>query len=108
MEMVDWEAFYKWLEGKLTFQAFIVGATLFLMGVAKVMSSQNSQQSQEVKAQPKYRSGQYRYPTPPKKCRCKRCGFVLEMTGEYAGKHCAEIRKCPNCGAEGRIFWRVE
>ena len=46
----------------------------------------------------------YAYPTPPQLCVCRECGFVLEMKGEYAGKHCREI-KCPRCGAR---MWRLK
>jgi len=96
--MVDWEAFYKWLEGKVTFQAFIVGATLFLMGIAKIMmSSQSSQQSQQ--AQPKYRGGQYLYPTLPERCYCHSCGYVWENPPD----HCRNLT-CPKCGSKN--MWR--
>ena len=98
--MVDWESLYKWLEGKLTFQAFIIGATLFLMGIAKMMTGQSGTTA---RASSRRASPKYRYAGPPEKCYCEKCGSEIDMKqyGFY-GKHCSEIR-CPICG--GRM-WR--
>lgn len=49
----------------------------------------------------------YAYATPPQACVCRECGFILEMKGEYEGKHCPEIEVCPNCGAK-YSFWRLK
>ena len=100
--MVDWQGFYKWLEGKLTFQMFIIGATLFLMGVAKLMSQSSSSTVSE--AQPKYKAVTQRFREPPSICYCWDCGRAIEMVGELAGKHCRMIR-CPYCGSTN--VWRA-
>jgi len=39
----------------------------------------------------------YRYPTLPRRCRCVRCGYIVENPG----MHCIDL-KCPMCG--GRMY----
>jgi len=101
--MIDWENLYKWLEGKLTFQAFIVGATLFLMLICKLMISSSSSSSSQKYTQRK--TGGRLYAQPPEVCYCHSCGARIDMKahGLY-GKHCREIT-CPYCGSSN--VWRA-
>ena len=94
---MDWESFYKWLQGKLWFQLFIVGITAGLIIIAKIMMGGSSSQSAQTAKKGRM------YATPPSVCYCHSCGATIQMTGELAGKHCREIT-CPYCGS--RNVWR--
>lgn len=99
---MDWESFYKWLEGKLWFQLFTIGVVLGAMLLAKAMSGGSS----SAKAGSPGRAGRL-YATPPEVCYCSKCGSAIDMRkhGLY-GRHCREIERCPVCGATGYPLWR--
>jgi len=89
----DWTT---WLKEKLKFQIFTIGVVLAALFLSSLFSKKPS---------PSFKG---RYPTPPEKCYCEKCGAEIDMRkyGLY-GKHCREIEICPVCGGGGRPLWRM-
>jgi|GEM_PF-4947706 len=80
---MDWESFYKWLEGKLWFQLFIVAITAGLIILAKIMMGSSSS-TQTAKTGRMYAS-------PPTVCYCHSCVEKREYSWrDFRGWHLSD------------------